>query len=282
MPIDCEQDREHIDAYALGALDDAEKRELEAHLVTCDECPPLVDAARETASSIAMAVPFRAANSSLKAKVMAGAAVLDGLPQARPAPVRRWSAWQGAAAAAIVAGIGLVAWGVYNQNQINNLEDENARIAAGATEEAERFATANTQLVQAFSFNQDLMRSQDAVTDIVDQPDAAKLTMEGAGSAPNASGRYVWSRTVGMGSLVARGLPQLAPGKTYCLWVIYESDWVVGGTFTVDETGTGRLIVEDLDVSENAGRLQAFEVSIEPAGEITKQTGETVLRADIQ
>ena len=54
--------------------------------------------------------------------------------------------------------------------------------------------------------------------------------------APHAGGRYVWSRTAGMGALVARDLPPLPEGKQYCLWVVYENDWVVGGLLNRYET----------------------------------------------
>ena len=58
----------------------------------------------------------------------------------------------------------------------------------------------------------------------------------------------MWSRTAGRGALVASGLPALPEGKSYCLWVVYERDWVVGGQFEADADGSGRVIVEDLDV----------------------------------
>lgn len=279
MPMICEQVRDNLDAWAIGALDADETAALESHLPGCAECTLAADAARETASALALAVPLHAAPSSLKARVLAGASV----PQARPSRPRppAWKYWPSAAAAVAVIGIGIGAWGVNAQNELNDLEDSQAVALASASTAESQYATVSTQLVMASDVNSELAETQDAVTEIVTQPDALRVSMEGTGEAEDSSARYVWSSDAGMGSLVARSLPPLDEDKTYCLWLVYETDWVLAGTFDVDAEGTGRLIVKDLEIASASGTLRAYAVSIEPHGDTAQHSGEVVLRADI-
>ncbi|MBI5287387.1 MAG: anti-sigma factor [Chloroflexi bacterium] len=278
--MDCEGVRENIDAWALGALDADDARQLERHLAGCAECPTLAAAAQEAASAVALAVPLRSASSSLKARLLAGAAVLG---DERPHRARRLRYWPTAAAAGIAIVAGLVMWAAYMQTEVNDLRDENARVSAGATEQSEKFATASTQLVQMSASRREDLLATDAITEIVSQDDVARLTMEGTAAAPSASGRYVWSRTAQMGALVARGLPPAPEGTRYCMWLVYENDWVVGGQFDVDDDGNGRVVVQDLEIdAAETGRLKGFAVSVEPAGKVTKHTGETVLNASLE
>jgi hypothetical protein len=280
VQANCDAVREELDAWALGALDTEDLRRVERHLSECAECPAFADEAREIAGSIALAVPLHTSSSALKAKVMAGAAVLEEVPRARKqAPRRSW--WPVAAAAGVVVGIGLVAWGIYGQQQVDDLEGQNAALSADATADANKFATVNTQLLIAQSAGADAFAATDAVTDIVDQPDAVRLTLVGTNAAPQASGRYVWSRMAGKGVLVANDLAVLPSDQAYCLWLIYESDWVLAGQFTAGEDGIGRLVVDDLELPPDSGPLKAFAVSIEPTGDVTNHSGDTVLRADM-
>ena len=94
MRLDCEEAREHIEAYALGALDADETRPFEEHIASCAECTALLDAAENDASALGLAVPVVAAPSELKARTLAAASILS-------LPLRRRAArWLPAAAAA--------------------------------------------------------------------------------------------------------------------------------------------------------------------------------------
>lgn len=283
--MNCNEARDHIDAWGLGALDNDEALLFEAHLAGCADCMRLVDEAVHSAASLALAVPLVSANAFLKAKVMASAAVLE--PAAwgsRDAPSRSAQNRYLAAvlAAALSACVALGGWAVYQQGEMNNLRDESARVSTGATIESAKFATANTQLVQMSSLRGQSLQTQDAITDIVSQPDATRLQLLGTSAAPESTGRYVWSREERMGALVARGLPALKEDQTYCLWVVFENDWVLAGLFDVDVDGNGHLIVRNLEVDAAAvGALRSFAVSVEPAGDVTQHTGETVLQASV-
>jgi hypothetical protein len=279
MQIDCEAVREDIDAWALGALGDAESRAINAHIAGCAECALLADDARAAAAAFALAVPLVAADPSLKARVMAAATLVDTqhARTQRSQRVRRW--WFTAAAAAFIFGIAAIAWGSYVQTQVNDLRDREASVGTDATAQSSQFATMHTELVQASERNVNLATNQDAVIDIVSQPDVQRLPMAGTTSAPSASGRYLWSRSAGMGALVASNLPPLPQGQSYCMWLVYANAWVNGGLFGVDDTGAGRLIVRDVaDATADQGAFKGFAVTVEPSAGGTKHTGVTVLQ----
>ena len=67
----CDQFREMYEAYALGALDPAERAALEAHLATgCQDCAKSVDEARWLVSQLAYMAPEAASSDMLKGRLM--------------------------------------------------------------------------------------------------------------------------------------------------------------------------------------------------------------------
>jgi anti-sigma-K factor RskA len=67
----CEQFRELIEAYALGALDPEDRAALEAHLATsCPECAKAVEEARWLVSQLAYTAPESAPSDMLKGRLM--------------------------------------------------------------------------------------------------------------------------------------------------------------------------------------------------------------------
>jgi anti-sigma-K factor RskA len=252
MQMDCAAAREDIDAYALGALDAEEALALEAHLRGCDDCAALLDRALDTAGAIALSAPLVPGGGALRARVLASAAVLsDGAPKRARAP--RW--WAAAAAALIVLSAGALTWSAYLQRRVDNLERTNDRLETSAA-------------------------AQDQLVEIALQPDAARVAMQGTGPAANASGGYLWSPGREAGALVADGLPPLAEGQAYQMWIVYKDRWVSGGTFTVDASGHGRLVVKpDETGGADSSAPLWFCVTVEPAGGGATHTGPMVLRS---
>ncbi len=112
------------------------------------------------------------------------------------------------------------------------------------------------------------------------QPDTAHAKMFGTWAAPGASGRYVWSKNSGVGVLVAEGLPPLPDTERYCLWLVYQDGWVLGGQFSVDEQGYGRLAVHDIDTSGAHGAFRWFAVTVEPAAGAPEHRSAPVLLSE--
>jgi len=272
MTMDCQAVREQLDAWALGALDADETRAIDEHLASCDDCRALADEARETAASIALAVPMRAAGATLKSRVMASAAVLVDIH----AP-RRSRLWPAAVAALVVLGVGAAAWAGAMQFRVNDLEDENATISADATVQAQEFEAVSVRQREL----QEIIETQDTVINVVLQPDARRTELTGTAMAPGASAHCVWSRAQSLGALVVSGLPQPDEGEVYKMWVVYENAPVDAGAFTVDERGSGRLIMEGIwDGGEDRGDFVGFAVTVEPSPDADTPSDEMVLASE--
>jgi len=269
--IDCEEARENIDAYVIGALDVEERRALEAHLSGCPACSAAADAAREAAMAVALWAPLVAAGPALKARVMASAAVLTDLRHSRN---MRW--WATAAAAVAVVSASIVAWNAALHVQIDGLEDRNSDLAAAATAQAGQVSGLESQLVSARAAS----ASQDAMLNVMSQPDVQLAKMSGTAMAPDASGRYVWSPSERLGAFDGTDLPPLPDGHTYRFWFIYESEWENVGVVDVDGEGHGRLVVQRAEGASAParGRPIGFAVTVEPAFGADQRSGAMVLR----
>lgn len=260
--MDCETAREHMDAAALGALDAEEARAFSAHVASCTECTRLLDSAREAASSLGLAVPLHGASATLKSRVMASAGVLTDMARGR-AP--RW--WQAAVAAALIVGVGAVAWGAMTQRRVDDLESRNASISADATAASRQLAVVNARLVEASSATntlEDTVSSQQAVLDVVMLPDLQNTELIGTVMAPYAKGRCLWSRQQALGAFLAEDLPPPPAGWSYQMWIVYEDLWLRGGSFDVDDDGRGRLIVRRPEADTgDLGAFVGFAVTME-------------------
>ncbi len=280
MQPDCQATRENIDAYALGALDADEARALETHLAACDACAALLDDAAKGAAALALGVPLQAASPALKARVLASAAILSDATR----PRRRTPWWQAAAAVLAIAAAGGLAWGIATQRRVDDLEERNVRISAAATEQAGEMAQLRAALQEMAGADARLASSvhmQEAIVDVVSQPDMRRTAMTGTDAAPAASARYLWSPSEQLGTLVASELPALPEGGVYRMWAVYRGGrWIATGDFTADADGGGHLVVRGDEGDEPPGdALLWFCVTIEPAGATTASRGEMILRS---
>lgn len=276
MQLDCASVRDDIDAYAIGALDADEARAVASHIAECDACAALLAEATEDATTaMALAAPLVPSSPVLKARVMASAAVLADIRGPRRS---RW--WPAAAAVLVAAVATLFAWGVAMQTRVNSLEDHNTTLRRDATAQSE-------QLHEVTDSNATLastVRVQDAIVDLVTEPDVRRTQLTGTEAAPDASGRYMWSPSRDSGALVAAKLPALSAGQVYEMWIVYpDRRWVSGGQFTVGADGAARFVVAPTaDDGEPDGAMPAwFCVTLEPAAADSNQR-QMVLRSDTQ
>jgi len=276
MPITCDTARDNLDAWALGALDDDDAPALESHLASCAECATLADSASGDAHAVALAVPLRAASSSLKARVLASASVLADIGR-RQRPSRWWGA---AAAALLLVSAGGMSWGAVLQMRVDGLQSTNTRVGAQATAQTNQLATVHTQIQQAGEERVNLisdLEDQSQAIDILAQPDTTQAQLRGTNAAPQATGSYAWSPAAARGLLVAGNLPPPPDGQLYELWLVYERAWVSGGVLEVDSYGRGMLLVSDIDRADNPGALLGFAVTLEPVVRFEDHAGATVM-----
>jgi anti-sigma-K factor RskA len=237
-----------IGAYATDAVDDDERREVEAHLSGCTDCRRELAEFREVLASLATRVVVPPAD--LEHAVVAaarrssevpgpGRAVAAG-PVAAGGPARdsRRPAWLLVAAAA--AAVVFVAGGIVGR-----------ATAPVVAPEASGRATV------------------DAVLAVASAKDAAFLPADVMG----ADARVVISDEMGKVAFLASDLPTPAKGDCYQVWrVAPDGTKTSAGVFTPDAEG---LVAVVLDAGPDT---ESFVITTEPPGGSPTPTGDMVGR----
>ncbi len=229
-------------AYALDALDEADRVRFERHVTRCDSCLQEVRGLRETTALLGSAVATRPP-ARLRGQVLAAAAQTRQHPVAGAAEGKARLGWFGRRAWR--SGTGLRGW--------------LPRVGLAAT--AASLAVAVALGVVAVSTQHTLDRAEAGNSEV-----AAVLTSRDAVlmTAPVATGgtaTVVMSHTKRMIVFSARGLRALPSAKSYELWLIGPEGSRPAGMLPVPSQGMTAPMV--------AGRVAAGDkvgVTVEPAG----------------
>jgi anti-sigma-K factor RskA len=272
--------------YVLGALSEAERRAVEAHLPTCAVCAQEVKTLREVATALAHAAPQPEVPPGLRDRVLRTAFAADAEPRVlsfeparspgtpeRPAdrtpeaptlrtPGRRsLPSWF-----AIAASIAAVALGLYAltlRQRIDVLQDRLREATARAEDMSRQAQVAHAVADQATQASAVLSAS-----------DVRRIDLAGQAPASRAAGRAFWSPSHGRLVFTAANLPSLPAGRQYQLWVVPPGrDAVSAGMLTLDADGAVTTIAPQLPLDQVA----AVAVSEEPAGGVPSRTGPIVL-----
>jgi len=255
--------REEAALYVLGALDLAEGNAFEAHLTSCAECAAEVRALRPTVAALADAVPQIDAPPVLRQRVLSSVGARQPssplLSRSRAIPTRLpWLA----AAASLIAAVGLGSYTVQLRGELESLglERREARARAEATDR--EIASARRIALEA----QTTVR-------VISAPDLQRSDLVGQGVAPQASARAFWSRSRGL-VFTASNLPELPAGRTYQLWIVTSQAAVSAGIFRPDADGRAESVLE---TPPDLPKPVAMAVTIEPAGGVPAPTGDKYL-----
>ncbi len=180
-------------AYALDALDPAERDAYEEHLARCAECREAVAAFQDVAADLAYEADAPPPPPALRDRILAEART-DG-SNVVALPRRRWLV-PVTGAAAVAAGIAALALSFWAADLSQQLDEERAS----------------------------LHLSEEAVAMLAD-PDARRIPLDGA------EGMLVVDEESGEGWLVLRGLESAPAEKTYEAWVIEDGEAVPAGLF---------------------------------------------------
>jgi anti-sigma-K factor RskA len=222
-------------AYALDALDDAERQRFERHLRRCPACDEDVRRMTSTATALAMAVSAEPPP-GLKQRVLAAAAAtpqLPPLPSAAAAKRRRGrhvtrSAWfprlaLGVAAVGVAAAVVLAVVTVSTQDRLNTVQAQNQAIAA-----------------------------------VLAAPDAQIAT---GTSSTGGTATVVLSYAQQKMIFTSSGLPRLPNAKVYELWLLSTGSAVPAGLLPQPSDGkTAPVLASGLTSADKVG------VTVEPAG----------------
>ena len=221
-------------AYALNALDGAERDRFERHLRGCRACESEVRGFAATAAALAMAAAAEPPP-GLKQRVLAAAAVTRQSPptvakaaaRRRPhtsAPRRAWlpRLALSAAAAGLVAAAALGGVTVWTQHQLTTAQAENQAIAA-----------------------------------VLAAPDAQ---IASARTSAGGIATLVASHSAGSNVFTSAGLQALPPSKVYELWFLGKTARPAGLLPPARAGRTAPVLAAGLAVGDKVG------VTVEPAG----------------
>jgi anti-sigma-K factor RskA len=256
--------RELSGGYALGALNDDDRRAFEAHLSACAECANEVRELKVVAAGLSQAVPQVSPPAALRARVLAAATAADNRQAARATPSKSGvSRLLGIlSAAAAIAAIALGLYAVSLQQRIRTLEQE-LRLANARANEIDK------QLVQYRVAADRAVQ----IRAILAAPDLRRIDLAGQKAAPAAFGRAFWSPTEGLAVAFDR-LPPTADGRVYQLWVIPPGGTPISAAL-LDLQADGTAIA--LGSPASSSRVGTVAVTIEPAGGVPQPTGDMIV-----
>ena len=249
-----------IPAYAVGALDGEDLRELEAHLADgCSECDRQLALWQGDLEELAASVPPIDPSPVTRERILR----LAGAERpVRRQPLLRWLALPAAALLALV---------VWSGGRQMRLGGEVERLRAERDRLERQVAALDRELGLARSESQRMA----ATLAVLSTPGARSVRLAGLGPTPGAVGQTFVDPRNGRAVFWAFHLPPPEPGKTYQLWWIGNAGPVSAGIFDVDAQGQGRVEIARVDRPEE---IQVWAVTVEPAGGVPQPTGAMVLK----
>ena len=253
--MSCDELKELYELYILGAVDEAERREMVEHLVRrCPNCLAGIREARVLAASLALAAPSAEPPRGLRHRVVSAVT---------PAPIKTagWTwltpAWTTLAVLMLAAGLWYAYLGHKRDAQIAELSQRLAEAKmAGAV-----MAARNKLLTDALA--------------VVNLPDARQLVFGSRDPQP-PRGR-IWLHPQRGVVLLASRLPAAPAGKIYEMWILRKAGPPVpAGLFNSNERGEATHVwPQEVDLAATAG----VAVTLEPEAGVSLPTSEPVIAA---
>lgn len=231
-----------VPAYALDALDRDERQAFEEHLVICERCQAALRQWPGVSSGLGLAAEPAEPPPDLRSRTLARAVAqpqahlgrpvtpfrpavaVPGPSRPRSSALQRW-----ALAASVVLMAGLAAYAALLRIQLAETADALGEAAAYVAQLSAELETSRRDAAMLVDTLQ-----------VVNAGDVIRVDLRGAGPGAGATGRaFVSERGVVFHS---EGLPALAGGRTYQLWVIPQGAAPVSaGTFAVNAFGGSSL-----------------------------------------
>ena len=307
--------RESVALDALGALDEAEARSLQAHVEGCPDCLREREEMRDVAAALVYAATPVAPPEHLRARLLERVRETATAPAARqtevgsevrtlhankvsetarvlrPPPERFTRTWPtasaltyGALAASVVLAVSLFM--VWRENR--TLRSDVARLGTESRATRDELARRREELAQQ---QQELTRAREEsarrseelahereLAELMTAPQSRMAELVGKEAAPVARASLVYDRATGRAILLASGLPPAPDGMEYQIWYIAAGKPLPGRVFKTDDAGRASL----RDQIPTEGRdAESFAVTLEPAGGMPAPTGSMYLLGSV-
>jgi hypothetical protein len=211
--MDCEQIRELLDGYALGAADSQEASLIEEHVADCVRCWDDLSVSQATAALLALSVRMQSPPPALEEAIMRRAEKdLTRRPERAPfwrrLSLSPWPATAGAFGA--VSAVALAVSGML-MFEVRDVQTRNDNL-----ETQIQAAAINFERTSELTANQ--LAEQEAIMAILSDSEHEELEMTPRGDSTSRA-FYTWSAAKGSGALLCEGMPKLEPGKVYMSWI---------------------------------------------------------------
>ncbi|MGH2561826.1 MAG: anti-sigma factor [Thermomicrobiales bacterium] len=260
----CEETRELLDLYALGALDDAEARSVAAHLEGCPACRKDLAHAETTVAQMPLALATASRLElppDLRTRVLASATEASRAPSGAVASVPTLHpastpsvAWFNrrrlAVAAAVVIMVASLGWSV----RLSQALDRERSVRESMSDLASQ--------------------QQEIVIEVLDAPDGETRFLRATADDSNAYGKVYTRSDMPDVVVMANRLPPPPDGMAYHVWLTVEGRTVYAGALPLSDKGFGVLIHE---ASRPGPVYDAVEITLQPS-EPSEAGGEVVLR----
>lgn len=272
--MDCEQIRELLDAYAIGALENGDVKAVEEHVADCVRCWDELSTGQRTAALIALTVPIAQAPARLEQRIISQVQRERSLKIQR-APfwqrLRTWPAAAGALGAASVAALSVSAvLGV----QMQDLRDENNNLEA-------QLGSVTTAFQKQLADTNEQLADQRSISTVLSDDTRKQVAVNPPGGNGIAEAYYTWSPETHKGFMICDNLPSLEPGEVYQVWVVTDANQNVPMTTFSSTDGTCQATMDFAAVTLT-GHPTGIGVTAEDApGGSTQPTGPWLLYAHL-
>jgi len=228
---------ELIEMYALGALLPDERANVEQHLARCPRCRALVEEAWDAVTAIPRALEPVSPSPQMKRRLMARIDADLASTTPRPALLR-------------------------------TLRSSLSRVQRAFIALSPAIALASLVLVvivgaYAWSMQSELDQKRVELT-LLSQPGLHTTDLASTSVAPpGAQARLFLAPEHNTALLTLHGFKPLGPDQVYEFWLIRGQQALPAGVFSVDQSGTGRLVVQ---AAEPVGNFNQAGITIERAG----------------
>jgi anti-sigma-K factor RskA len=184
-------------AYALDALDEAERREFEEHLAGCERCRAELDGLRDTAAALAYVPEGPAPPPALRERVLQR---VHADRASNVVPLRRRLALPAVATVAVVAAAAAIVLAVWASSLSSSLDTKNAALGVLSNHASKRM-------------------SLGTASEVVVAPDGRAVVVSGLARAPHGKTYELWvieggkARPAGLFGQGTRGAPVLLARK---------------------------------------------------------------------